>query len=79
MFGAIGGKQFRALQVLEPPEDIIAEFDRLGQKLDRRIRFNVDESRSLATQRDTLLPGLVWGRWGWEEVLYGHKLKCASD
>ena len=61
VFGAIGGKQFRALQVLEPPEDTIAAFDRVGQDLDRQIRNNVDESRSLATQRDALLPGLVSG------------------
>ena len=61
VFGAIGGKQFRALQVLEPPEDTIAAFDRVGQDLDGRIRSNVDESRALATQRDALLPGLVSG------------------
>ena len=64
VFGAIGGKQFRVLQVLEPLEDAIAAFDLVGQDLDRRIRSNVNESRSLATQRDTLLPGLVSGEVG---------------
>ena len=59
VFGAIGGKQFRALQVLEPPQDTIAEFDRVGQDLDGRIRSNVDESRALATQREALLPRLM--------------------
>ncbi len=62
VFGAIGGKQFRALQVLEPPEETIAAFHRIGWDLDSRIRSNVDESRSLATQRDALLPKLMSGK-----------------
>ena len=61
VFGAIGGEQFRALQVLEPPEDTIAAFDRVGQDFDGLIRSNVDEARALATQRDALLPRLVSG------------------
>ena len=61
VFGAIGGKQFRALHVLEPPDKTVAVFHRIGQILDRRIRSNVEESRALAIQRDALLPGLVCG------------------
>ena len=61
VFGAIGGKQFRALKVLEPPDETVAVFHRIGQDLDRRIRSNVEESRSLAVQRDALLPSLVSG------------------
>ena len=59
VFGAIGGKQFRALKVLEPPDETVAVFHRIGHDLDRRIRSNVEESRSLAVQRDALLPSLV--------------------
>ncbi len=61
VFGAIGGQQFRSLKVLEPSEDTITAFDRVGQDLDGRIKSNVEESRALATQRDALLPGLVSG------------------
>ena len=68
VFGAIGRKQFRALQVLEPPRETIAAFDRVGQDLDGRIRSNVDASRSLATQRDALLPRLVSGQLKLESV-----------
>ena len=66
VFGAIGDKQFRTLQVLEPPDGTIAAFHHVGHDLDGRIRSNVDESRTLATQRDALLPKLVSGEVGVE-------------
>ena len=49
---------------MEPPEEPIAAFHRIGQDLDTRIRYNVAESRALATQRDALLPRLVSGKVG---------------
>ena len=61
VFGAIGGEQFRVLQMLEPPWATIAAFHQIGRDLDSRIRSNVAESRALTTQRDTLLPRLVSG------------------
>ena len=61
VFGAIGGRQFRALQVLEPAEGPVAAFHRIGQDLDSHIRNNIAESRALAAQRDALLPALVSG------------------
>ena len=64
VFGAIGGQQFRALQMLEPPEETISEFHGIGQDLDSRIKSNVAESRALAAQRDVLLPRLVSGEVG---------------
>ena len=66
VFGAIGGQQFRALLMLEPPNETVAAFHRIGQDLDRRMRSNVEESRALAVQRDALLPGWCRGelRWG---------------
>ena len=64
VFGAIGGQQFRALLMLEPHDKTVAAFHRIGQDLDSRIRFNVEESRALATQRDALLPKLVSGEVG---------------
>ena len=62
VFGAIGGQQLKALQVLEPPEGVIAEFHRIGEDVDSLIRSNVEESRALAAQRDALLPRLVSGK-----------------
>ena len=59
VFGAIGRQQFRALRMLEPPAQAIIAFCRIGQDLDNRIRSNVAESRTLTTQRDVLLPGLM--------------------
>ena len=59
VFGAIGGQQFRSLLMLEPPDETVAAFHRIGQDLDRRIRSNVKESRALAIQRDALLPKLM--------------------
>ena len=61
VFGSIGGLQFMALRVLEPPEATIAAFHGVAQDFDSRISSNVAESRSLAAQRDALLPGLVSG------------------
>ena len=61
VFGAIGGQQFRALSILEPHDETVAAFHRIGQDLDSRIRFNVDESRALTMQRDALLPKLISG------------------
>ena len=61
VFGAIGGRQFRALQVLEPTNSAIVAFHRVAQELDHQVRYNVVESRALATQRDALLPRLLSG------------------
>ena len=66
VFGAIGGQQFRSLQILEPPQDAIVAFECIGQHFDSLIRSNVAESRALAAQRDVLLPGLVSGKVGVE-------------
>ena len=66
VFGAIGGQQFRSLQILEPPQDVIVAFECIGQHFDSLIRSNVAESRALAAQRDVLLPGLVSGKMGVE-------------
>ena len=71
VFGAIGGQQFRALLMLEPHDKTVAAFHRIGQDLDSRIRSNVAESRALAMQRDSLLPGLVSGEVGAAERTMG--------
>ena len=64
VFGAIGARQFKALQVLEPANGAVMAFHRVAQELDHQIRFNVVESRALAAQSDALLPELVSGEVG---------------
>ena len=59
VFDAIDGQQVRSLQMWEPPASTISTFHGIDQKLDSRISSNVAESRTLATQRDVLLPKLV--------------------
>ena len=64
VFGAIAGKQFRALNVLEPSVAAIAAFHRVGQGFDIHIRSNVADSRALAVKLRVLLPRLVSGACG---------------
>ena len=61
VFGAINKKQFEALKVLEPDARAVAAFSAYASPLNRRIRLNEVESRTLAAQRDALLPKLVSG------------------
>ena len=76
VFGAIGGQQFRALSILEPHDETVAAFHRIGQDLDSRIRFNVDESRALTMQRDALLPKLISGELRGEHVKAEGKMQA---
>ena len=61
VFGAITGKQFQALPVVAPPTVLVAAFETLVLPSDEHIRSNTGEARTLATQRDALLPKLVSG------------------
>ena len=61
VFGAINKGQFEALRVIEPSPDIVATFDSYAQPLDRKIRSNTAESRTLTALRDTLLPKMMSG------------------
>ena len=61
VFGAITKGQFEALQVIEPDAGIISAFESCARPLDKRIKSNTAESRSLSSQRDALLPKLVSG------------------
>ena len=61
VFGAITKRQFEALQMIEPPAELIDYFERQVQALDVRIRGNAEVPRGLTDQRDALLPRLVSG------------------
>ncbi len=49
-----------SLQVLSPPL-ILTSFDSVASALDERVHANNEESRTLATLRDALLPKLISG------------------
>ena len=61
VFGAINKRQFEALNVVEPPPDIISLFEREVEPLDECIRKNVAECRTLIQTRDLLHPKLISG------------------
>ena len=62
VFGAINRKQFATLQIIEPEPELVDSFGSLALSIDKRIRSNTAESRTLAAQRDALLPRLVSGQ-----------------
>lgn len=61
VFGAINKKQFEGLQTIEPPLNLVTSFDEYVGPIDRRIRGNIAENRTLAETRDLLLPKLMSG------------------
>ena len=60
-FLEISKANFRPIQVLVPPESILAAFVAQVDPLHRRVVCNLEESRTLAALRDTLLPKLISG------------------
>ena len=59
VFGAISRKQFELLQTVEPRSEIVDMFGLLVLSLGEYIRSNTAECRTLAAQRDALLPKLM--------------------
>ena len=60
-FLEISKSNFRRIPLVVPVEAVMTTFDRLTRTLHDRIVSNERESRSLAVQRDALLPRLVSG------------------
>jgi type I restriction enzyme, S subunit len=60
-FLEISKANFRPIPVVAPPEEIMLAFDRIVRPLYARIVSCAQESRTLATLRDTLLPKLISG------------------
>ena len=56
------------LQVVKPPKNIVEAFDAQVMPLMKRQKANEDQSRTLATLRDTLLPKLLSGELSVAEV-----------
>ncbi|MFF9320242.1 restriction endonuclease subunit S [Streptomyces sp. NPDC014735] len=62
VFGSINKKQFTQLEIGWPTLEFIDSLESRLSALDQRIRRATEESRTLATLRDTLLPQLMSGK-----------------
>jgi type I restriction enzyme S subunit len=58
---AITKGHLEAVEVLHPPADVLAAFERITTPWFERVDNNREQSRTLATLRDTLLPKLLSG------------------
>ena len=61
-FLEISKSSFRGLQLVAPPQPIIAAFGRLTAPIQGRLSSLAQEQVVLASDRDALLPGLITGR-----------------
>ncbi len=61
-FAEISKKNFRPLSIIVPTSDVLKVFDDEINPVMERIIANENESRSLVTLRDTLLPKLISGK-----------------
>ena len=61
VFGSINKQSFESLPFVITPPEVIAAYERRAAPLDDEIRILEDQSRTLATVRDTLLPELLSG------------------
>ncbi len=61
VFGSINKDSFENLPFVIPPTEIVAAYERQAGPLDEQIRTLENQSRTLATLRDTLLPKLLNG------------------
>jgi type I restriction enzyme S subunit len=61
VFGSINKGSFEKLPFVIPPREIIAAYERQAAPLDEQTRILENQSRTLATLRDTLLPKLLSG------------------
>lgn len=62
VFGAIGGKDLKALKVISPPSNLTDAYTSLCDPVFSKLRLNELQIRALADLRDTLLPRLISGK-----------------
>jgi type I restriction enzyme S subunit len=62
VFGAIGKKDFHAIECVVSPKKLILAFEAKASVLDAQIELNELETRTLTALRDTLLPRLMSGQ-----------------
>lgn len=62
VFGSLGKNDFADIEVIVPPEAVIAQFETLTSSLDQKYFKNCQQIQTLSTLRDTLLPKLMQGK-----------------
>lgn len=62
VFGSINKKQFEALPIIAPPDEVVCEFQSIVHPMDSQIENNEMQARTLEALRDTLLPRLISGK-----------------
>jgi type I restriction enzyme S subunit len=68
VFGSINKKTLEGLRIIVPESKYIERFEKVANTLDGQIRCKEEESRRLASLRDTLLPKLMSGELKLNEV-----------
>ena len=58
---AVNSKTIKGMKLLMPPTSVISDFSKITKPLFEEIRYTIQESRRLASLRDTLLPRLMSG------------------
>lgn len=61
VFGSINKNSLNAMQIKQPPKELIDKFESVVAPMDAVIRSTNDEIRHLQALRDTLLPKLMSG------------------
>ncbi|MCX6701185.1 MAG: restriction endonuclease subunit S, partial [Methanomicrobiales archaeon] len=61
VFGSIGKTDFNSIECITPPHQVIKRFEDLIFPIDQTIENNEEESQTLITLRDSLLPKLMSG------------------
>jgi type I restriction enzyme S subunit len=61
VFGSISGNDLKAVRMAIPPLPLIKKFEELAHPLDKMIEINDDQTSTLTSIRDLLLPKLISG------------------
>lgn len=61
VFGSIGKDDFKKLENIIPPKELIEAFQEKGKPIDDKIFSNTNQIKTLTNLRDTLLPKLMSG------------------
>jgi type I restriction enzyme S subunit len=61
VFGSINKKSIGNIKIIIPSYEVVESFHKMVYPLDKKIKFNHQESARLAALRDTLLPKLMKG------------------
>ena len=61
VFGALTKSSFAAIKIIAPTDEIVRAFESHTAPIDDQIKVLDEQSRSLASMRDTLLPKLLSG------------------